>query len=372
MPFRGQHLLQRDDHRCSAALGISGCRIPRRHNGKWRQRENLKQRSNCSTNYDTAADLPIGARYQRHSSPYQRCTESELYRLHRYVNSTATCNGSNLLATYGIAVGTNGGGAGCGNKQISNYPTPDTNPGCPTSATCATGYNQYLANSGISATALGKCSGSYPQYAKKTGYPTTISNLSQLQSFSSGGTTYYVACGDTQLSSNITSPPGNTVIVVENGNLDSGSSTLSTNSAAGSGLTVVFSGTADTKSVTYGHAPTGNGTFDIDAPTTGNWSGVAFYQDPSLTGTGVNVSYAGNSPTWNITGLVYMPNSSMTISGAVNKSAHGADCMVTIAASVLINGTGSIYSQTPDGSGCKQAGLNQPTALIPGRAELVY
>jgi len=133
-------------------------------------------------------------------------------------NSNATCNGSNLLATYGIAVGTNGGGAGCGNKQISNYPTPDLTPGCPTNC-----YSQILANdSGMSATALAKCGGSYPQYAKKTGYPTEISALSKLPSFTdSNNDTVYVACGDTQLSSNITAPAGS-VLVVENGNLDLG------------------------------------------------------------------------------------------------------------------------------------------------------
>jgi hypothetical protein len=67
-----------------------------------------------------------------------------------------------------------------------------------------------------------------------------------------------------------------------------------------------------------------------------------------------------------------MPNASLTISGAINKSANGADCMVTIAKDVLVNGTGSLYSQTPDGSGCKSAGLIQPTATIPGRSTLVY
>jgi Flp pilus assembly protein TadG len=278
-------------------------------------------------------------------------------------NSNATCNGSNLNATYGIAVGTNGGGAGCGNTKISNYPTPLTTPGCPTNC-----YDKILANdSGMSATALGKCGGSYPQYAKKTGYPTNISKLSDFKSFTdSNSNTVYVACGDTQLTSNITFPAGS-VVVVENGNLDLGSKTLS-----GSALSLVFSGTADTKSVTYGHGPTGSGTLDIQAPTSGTWAGVALYQDPSLTGTGVDVSYAGNNPTWNLTGLVYMPNSSLTISGAINKSANGADCMVQIAKDVLINGTGLIYAQSPDGSGCKSAKLVQPTATIPGRAKLVY
>ena len=55
-------------------------------------------------------------------------------------------------------------------------------------------------------------------------------------------------------------------------------------------MTIIFSGTSGT----YTHAPTGGGTLNIQAPTSGNWSGVALYQDPSLT-TGVDISAAGNS-----------------------------------------------------------------------------
>jgi Flp pilus assembly protein TadG len=290
-------------------------------------------------------------------------------------NSNATCNGSNLLADTGIAVGTNGGGAGCGNKQISGSTTPNIKPlktpGCPTpqhpTSVC---YDQIEAkDSGMSATALAQCGGTYPQVPKKGGYPTLLSKLSDLKSFTDPGNPtnkVYVACGDAQLSSKLTFP-ADSVLVVENGNLDLGGNTLS-----GTALTLLFSGTTDTKSVTYGHAPTGSGTLDIQAPTSGTWSGVALYQDPSLTGTGVDVSYAGNNPTWNLTGLVYMPYSSLTISGAINKSANGADCMIMIAKDVLINGTGLLYAQTPDGSGCKAAGLIQPTEDIPGRSQLVY
>jgi hypothetical protein len=43
-----------------------------------------------------------------------------------------------------------------------------------------------------------------------------------------------------------------------------------------------------------------------------------------------------------------------------------------VAQDILINGNGAFYSQTPDGSGCKAAGLDMPMATIPGRAKLVY
>jgi hypothetical protein len=86
----------------------------------------------------------------------------------------------------------------------------------------------------------------------------------------------------------------------------------------------------------------------------------------------LDFTYAGNSPTWNLTGGTYFPNADVTISGTVNKSANGAQCFVMVAKDILINGNGSFYSQTPDGSGCKAAGLQVPTVTIPGRVKLVY
>ena len=109
------------------------------------------------------------------------------------------------------------------------------------------------------------------------------------------------------------------------------------------------------------------GTLDFNAPSTGPWSGIAIYQDPSLT-SGVDISAAGNSPTWKITGLAYLPHASVTFSGAVNKSSNGASCFVMVVDNITINGTGSILET----GGCQAAGLNMPTAQLPGRGELVY
>src|SRR4029078_7591723 len=102
----------------------------------------------------------------------------------------------------------------------------------------------------------------------------------------------------------------------------------------GSGLTLVFSGD---NSGPYTHAPTNNsngntGVLDITAPVIAatdpppiTWSGVAIYQDPSLT-SGLDVSEAGNSPIWKITGLVYMPHASVTLKGAIDKETAGKCC----------------------------------------------
>ena len=95
---------------------------------------------------------------------------------------------------------------------------------------------------------------------------------------------------------------------------------------------------------------------DIAAPASGDWSGVAIYQDPKLT-MNVNISVAGNTPTWNITGLVYLPNSSVTFSGAVNKSSNGASCFELVVDNITINGTGSIFANDNQ---CPSAGLTQP------------
>jgi hypothetical protein len=43
-----------------------------------------------------------------------------------------------------------------------------------------------------------------------------------------------------------------------------------------------------------------------------------------------------------------------------------------VANDVRVDGTGSIYPQSPAGEGCKDAGLNMPTVTIPGRPKLVY
>lgn len=259
-------------------------------------------------------------------------------------NTSSRCNGSNLHADYGLAHGTN---SGCGVIQVSGVPAvPDPFASLATNIPTNT------------------C-GSYPQEpSKKTDPALPSSNLwSGSQSLSGN----VQVCGDLQLTGDVTiNAPAGAVLVIENGQLDTNGHKLST--ADGSALTVVFSGT---NGGSYTHAPTdtsagGKGTLDIAAPTSGPWSGVALYQDPNLT-TGVNISAAGNSPTWDISGLVYLPHASVTISGAVNKSSHGQSCFVMVMDDVTINGTGDITET----GGCKAAGLTMPTAGVPSRGQLV-
>ncbi|HEY7300892.1 MAG TPA: pilus assembly protein TadG-related protein [Xanthobacteraceae bacterium] len=254
-------------------------------------------------------------------------------------NTGATCHGHNLNATDGLAHGTDNN---CGITEYSNVPTVS---------------DPY---SGLASNIPTNTCASYPQEptSKKAPALPASNQLSGSYSWSDN----VMMCGDVQLTGNVTinASGSGAVLVIENGQLDSNGYTFQT--AAGSGLTVVFSGTAGS----YTHAPTGGGTFDIAAPTSGTWSGVAMYQDPSLT-SGVDVTYAGNSPTWDMTGLVYMPHASVTFKGAVNKSSNGQSCFVLVVDNITIDGTGDILSR----GSCGAAGLSMPAASVPARGQLV-
>ena len=258
-----------------------------------------------------------------------------------YSGTGMTCNGHNLNADFGDAHGTD---SGCGNVQNSNVPA-------------ITDPYAYLASSSMPANT---CGGSYPQEPAKKGDPSLPASNQWSGSKLLGTTT--VVCGDLQLTGDTTlttASPGS-VLVIENGQLDTGGFTLQT--AAGSALTIIFSGTAGS----YTHAPTGAGTLNFQAPTTGTWAGIAIYQDPALT-TGVDISAAGNSPTWDITGVVYLPHSSVTFSGAVNKSSNGSSCFVLVVDNVTFNGTGSILAH----GGCASAGVSMPSDSVGGAITLV-
>jgi hypothetical protein len=179
-----------------------------------------------------------------------------------------------------------------------------------------------------------------------------------------GGFPATQVCGSWKLTSNVTVNAGNQVLVIENGVLDLNGYTLST--ASGAGLTIVFSGT---NGGGYSHYVTGSGTLDIAAPTSGSWSGVAIYDDPILT-SGVDFTYTGNSPTWDITGLVYVPNANVEFKGAIDKASNGVNCFALVDNTLLVDGTGSIFANSQ--SQCHQAGLTPPQSLGLVGAQLVY
>jgi Flp pilus assembly protein TadG len=245
-------------------------------------------------------------------------------------DTSATCNGGNLKANVGDAVGTN---SGCGIVQNSNV-TAVQDP-----------YK------GLASNIPADTCGSYPQ---ETGKNKTVPNANQWSgSYTLSG--YKIVCGDQKLTANTyISAPSNAVLVIENGRLDTNGFLFQT--TVGSGLTIVFTGAASNGS--YQHYPSGSGTLDIAAPTSGTWKGMALYQDPNLVDTAGNldISYAGNNPTWDISGMVYLPHSSVTFSGAVNKASNGLSCFGLTVGDITINGTADMLSNTQ----CAAAGVNLP------------
>ena len=272
-------------------------------------------------------------------------------------NTAAVCNGSNLGAGLGLAHGTS---KGCGAKSVSGV-DPVTDP-------------YYDRRTNIPLLSDSPCAANSPPYPQETRHGNTYSvaasnQLSGTLTLSEGNN---FKCGDQMLTADtvIDTDGKNAVLVIENGQLDLNGHSLTTKD--GSAVTLVFSG-ADTPGTNYTHAPTDNtngsgGRLDINAPTTGLWSGVAIYQDPSLT-RGLDVAAAGNSPTWNISGLIYMPHASVTLNGAVDKAAHGQSCVVMVADNFTISGTAGIL-QTDIGN-CGGAGLTMPTATVAARSQLV-
>jgi Flp pilus assembly protein TadG len=261
-------------------------------------------------------------------------------------NTGSTCTGHNLLATNGDAHGTNNG---CGINEHSNV-------------RAVSDPYSYLA-SNIPAT--NPCSTYYTEYGQN--HPPSLPSSNTTLPNPLPAT--WTICGDLQLSSDLTlttATPGS-VLVIRNGVLDINGHVLKT--ASGYALTIIFTG--PDASGSYNHFP-GDGTgsaatdcsiscINIQAPTSGTWSGVAIYQDPSLT-KNVSFTYTGNAPTWDVTGLIYLPHAKATFKGAVNKSSYGASCFVLVVDSVLIDGTGSIEET----GGCGAAGLAMPQDTVQG------
>jgi Flp pilus assembly protein TadG len=154
---------------------------------------------------------------------------------------------------------------------------------------------------------------------------------------------------------------GGSVIYIKNGTLDLNGGTLQT--AKDSGLTIVFTGSPMTTASPFGT----KGTLDIAAPTGGTWKGVAIYYDPSMSA--ANLTVAGSQTTWDITGLIYAPNSDITLSGSVSKSSNGYQCISIVDRTFQENGAVSIFDNPL--AQCSQAGLTPPMSSKPEAIGLV-
>lgn len=263
------------------------------------------------------------------------CPSADLAGCNIMSNNDMRCTGSTTNADVGDAAGEN---RGCGNIQHSNMP-PLADP---------------YANL-ASFIPADPCAGAYPQASSGT-LPAT--NRLSGTIFINGNVSL---CGDVELTSDVA--VSNTVgdggvLILWNGRLITNGHKLGTITGY---LTLVFTGTNGP----YAHVPTDSGTLDFSAPRSGNWAGMALYQHPALI-SGVDLTAAGNTPTFNITGMMYMPHAEIRLSGAVNKaSTNGLSCFGIVADNMLINGTGLSLAA------CDRAGLGLPYTMVEGRAILV-
>lgn len=262
-------------------------------------------------NYCILALTTSGTGVDGRGSPY-----ADLGNCSVMSNANARCAGHDLNARFGDAAGTNDG---CGINPQSNVP-PVSDPFAALRSNIPIGVG---------------CT-DYHYIPTRRGDPDLVSEnrLTGEQTWA----TPQVICGDAQLTGNVT-VTGNaqSVLVIVNGQLNLNGYTLQT--AADAGLTIIFTGDGTT-GTTY--APTGGGTLDVAAPTSGTWKGMALYQDPALTH-GVDLSAAGNSPLWSITGIIYLPNADVQFMGAVSKATYGGSCFGMVVRSIDIRGTAAIY-----------------------------
>jgi Flp pilus assembly protein TadG len=159
----------------------------------------------------------------------------------------------------------------------------------------------------------------------------------------SGPLTFAIAspkCGKVTLTGDVT-VTADSVLLIENGDLDLKTYTLKT--ASGVHLVIIFSGTT---SGSYSHTVTGGsgGALNIYAPTSGPWEEMAIYQDPRLT-SGVDLTYHGSNPDFNVSGIVYAPNAKIDIAGEIGPSQYGDACLSFIAKTITISGTANIFAE---------------------------
>ena len=271
-------------------------------------------------------------------------------------NGDATCNGTNSTGNVNhfFVSGTNqkcnpaSPSSPLADPYTTTYPRTNIHPSTCNSSQ-PTNYYQENNNYGTSG---GKGKGNGNVISLSPNNPPAANQLSGTVALTPN-TTY---CGDVVLSAD-TTLTGSGTMVIENGRLD-----LKGHKLTGAGVTLIFTAAATGTNFNPAHYPPTDGTLDISAPTSGTWSGVAIYQDPNVA-SNVDWSSSGNALNWDVTGLIYMPNSNISFSGTINKATGGANCFTMVANSLLVSGTVKINETQ---SGCTLAGLTTlPTSFLP-------
>jgi Flp pilus assembly protein TadG len=257
-------------------------------------------------------------------------------------------NGCNVLSNGDVTCNGNGSS---GNANSITYVSANKNGNCAPSV---------HASSALADPYSGQASNLPPTNCSSYA-PTVIPAGAINANVSLTGTTYTGKkyCGNVTLSGDVTvttNTPGS-LLVIENGFLDLNGHTLSSSG----GLTVVFTGAGG------GLSSSMTGTFNYSAPTSGTWQGYAMYQGPTLPVTSSSAS--GNSLTWDISGIIYLPVTDLGFSGVVDKAANGLDCFVLVDHTFQSNGTGTILEHQ---SQCAQQGVVLPSLNSFVRTTLVY
>lgn len=137
---------------------------------------------------------------------------------------------------------------------------------------------------------------------------------------------------------------GSATYIIDGGNFNAGSqANISCN-----GCTIVFTNSSSSPTATIGYIQNINATAQLNmtAPTSGNFSGILFYQDRRATAGTVN-SVNGNSST-TFSGAMYFPNQQLDINGTSNLN---FTCAQFVARDVSFSGNGSVNNTCTAGYG---------------------
>jgi hypothetical protein len=168
-----------------------------------------------------------------------------------------------------------------------------------------------------------------------------------------GSVTEYHICGTLTVSGTGTllgNASADSLLVIENGDLVISNNADVTLTRAG----IVLTGSSGSHTIDY---PNGNGksaTLRISTGTAnGNpWRGIGIYQDPTLTSS-VNVSWGPGANLY-ADGVLYFPNSNVTVSG--NMTTAGDNCTKLVTNTFTSNGSVDLSQST---AACATVGLKQ-------------
>jgi len=145
-----------------------------------------------------------------------------------------------------------------------------------------------------------------------------------------------VYCGGLNIGShaNVTLRPG--VYVVKGGDFRVNSGAV----LNGTDVTIILTGSNGTYSTA---SINGGSTVNLSAPTSGNYAGIAFYQDRNANA-GTSSTFNGGSG-MNITGAIYMPQGSVSFNGG--NSTASPSCTQLVSWNVIFTGNSNVTNNCP-------------------------